>query len=163
MVSSLAILAVATGAGLWQYRQSTAARPRPESRRMDALAGTPAMGPLGPTAREALQRRADLGLSETQVGRLRELEQEWRRTVGPLEREVGEAEADLQAFMDQAGRAGRGSLAEIQRRAAAQGELFAAYRQQRAAHVAAVRQVLTRAQRARGTAAAAPQQAGEQR
>jgi hypothetical protein len=164
-VSSLALLAVGAGAGLWKYRQSTAARLRPlvESRRIDTPAEAPAAGPLGPAAREVLERKADLGLSETQLGRLHALEEEWRRSIGPLEREVREAEADLQGFMDQAGRAGRGSLAEIQRRAAAQGELFAAYRQQRAAHVAAVRKVLTEEQRARWMAMAAPQRTGEKR
>ena len=162
LAGSLAILGVAVGAGIWRY---TAARPKPvvESRRIDARAGGTAQGPTGPTAREALERRAELGLTEAQGGRLVALDREWQQTGGPLEREAREAEAEFQRFMDEAVRAGRGSLAEIQRRVGEQTELLAAYRAQCAAHAGAVRQVLTEEQRARWRATRASQHAGEQR
>ncbi len=162
LASSLAILGLAAGAGLWQYG---AARPKPvvESRRIDGPAGPPAQGPIGPTAREALERKTELQLLEVQVQRLVVLDREWRETAGPLEAEAREAEAEFRRFMEDARREGRGNLAEIRRRAGEQGELLAAYRARRRAHVAAVRQVLTEEQRARWTATAAPQRTREER
>lgn len=161
LASGLALLAVVGGVGLWRY---AAARPKPvvESRVVSAEAGGPAR-PSGPTAREALERRTELGLNEAQVARLAALEREWQQTGGPLESEVRQAEGEFQRFMEEAQRAGRGNLAEIQRRAVEHGELLAAYRQSRAAHAGAVRQVLTEGQRARWTAMTAPQQTGAQR
>src|SRR5574341_1874431 len=108
LASSLAILIVAVAAGVWQH---TAARPKAvvESHRIDTQAEAPAVRPIGPTARQALERRAELGLTEAQIGRLEALDREWQRTGGTLEREVREAEADFQRFMDEAQPAGRGN------------------------------------------------------
>ena len=161
IMTGAAVLALALGAGLWQY---ITARPKPivESRRIGAGASRPVQ-PAAPTARQALEQKAELGLTETQVRRLEELEREWNRTVGPLEAEAREAEAEFQRFMDAAARSGRGNLAEIQRRAAEQGELLAAYRMRREAHAGAVRQVFTEEQRARWMAISVARDRGEQR
>lgn len=160
LASSLVVLVLATGAGLWYL----AARPKPvvESRRIDAHAAGPAR-PVSPMAREALERKAELGLAEEQSRRLAALDREWQRTAGSLEAEAREVEAEFQRFMQEARRSGRANLAEIQRRAAEQGELLAAYRTRRAVHAGAVRQVLTEAQRARWTAITASGRKGEGR
>ena len=162
LASGLAVLVLAVGAGLWQY---TAARPKPivEARRIDTHPRGPTPNPPGPMAREALERRAELGLTEVQVRRLEALDREWQQTSGPLAGEVREAETEFQRFMEETARAGRGHLGEVQRRAAEQGELLAAYRQSRAAHAGAVRRVLTDEQRARWSAMSASQRTGGQR
>ncbi len=161
IMSGAAVLLLAVAAGFWQY---TAARSRPivETQRIGAGAARPVQ-PAGPTARQALEQKAELSLTETQVRRLEELEREWHRMVGPLEAEAREAEAEFQRFMDAAVRSGRGSLPEIQHRAAEQGELLATYRTRREAHAGAVRQVLTDEQRARWSAMAASQRTGDRR
>ena len=115
VASGLAVLSLAVGGGLWQY---TKAKPKPvvEARRIADGAPRPVQ-PIGLTAHQALERRADLRLTEAQVGRLMELDREWQGAIGPLEGAVREAEVEFQRFMDEAVRSGRASLPEIQRRA----------------------------------------------
>lgn len=158
---SLVVLALAVGAGLWRY---VSVRPKPvvESRRIDTQVGETA-GSTRPTAREALERKADLYLTEAQISRLMALDREWQKTGGPLEAQVRENEAEFLRFMHEGRNAGRGNLAEIQRRISEQGELFATYRASRAAHAATVRQVLTEEQRARLTSVTTSKPTGEQR
>lgn len=161
LASSLTILGLALGAGLWW---STGSGPRPvvESRRIDAPAAPQARG-ISFTAREALERKVELGLTEAQARALRGLDREWQRTSGPIEAAARQAEDELQRFLEGAKRAGRANLEEIRHRAADPGELFAAYRAHRAAHAAAVRELLTEEQRARWAARGASQGAGERR
>jgi hypothetical protein len=89
------------------------------------------------------------------------LDREWQREGAPLETEARTGEVEFERFMAEAVRGGRGNLAEIQRRAAEQGERLAAARAQRAAHAGAVRQVLTDAQWARWAAMTASRRTGE--
>lgn len=161
LTSGMVILGLAIAAGLWRS-PGEGPRPTVESRRVGAGAGVPA-GPLGPTALEALDLRAELHLTEAQVRRLTALDQEWQQTAGPLEVEARDAEAEFRQYMDEAARSGRGTLAEIQRRAAEQGEVLAAFRARRAAHAGGVRQILTEEQRERWAALMAPQRTGERR
>ena len=158
LASGLALLAVIGGVGLWRY---ATARPKTvaASRRVSAEASGPARA-VGPTAQEVLERRAELGLSEAQVNRLVALNREWQQTGRPLKAQVREAEGEFHHFMEEGVRSGRGNLAEIQRRATEQGELLAAYRQIRATHSAAVRQILTEEQRAQWSALTISQRTG---
>lgn len=158
---SLVVLALVLGAGLWRY---VSVRPKPvvESRRIDAQVGE-TVGSIHPTAREVLERKSDLHLTEAQVSRLVALEREWLQADGPLEAQVREKEAELLRFIHEGRNAGRGNLTEIQRRMSEQGELFATYRARRVAHAAAVQQVLTEEQRVRWTTVTSPKPIGEQK
>jgi hypothetical protein len=159
LASGLVILGLALGAALWRHPTDTpkaVARPRP----IDAHAGGPPR-PFGPLASELLPRQRELGLEAAQVERLVALDREWQREGAPLEAEARTGEVAFERFMDGAVRGGRGSLAEIQRRAAEQGERGAAARAQRAAHAGAVRHVLTDAQWARWAAMTASRRTGE--
>lgn len=89
------------------------------------------------------------------------LDRAWQREGAPLEAEARTGEVAFERFMAEAVRGGRGTLAEIQRRTAEQGERLAAARARRAAHTGAVRHVLTDARWARWAPMTASRRTGD--
>ncbi|MBI2157747.1 MAG: hypothetical protein HYU26_12715 [Candidatus Rokubacteria bacterium] len=146
LATSLVLLAVGFGYALTQGRADRPAPPRPAG--VAVAPRVPPPRPL-PTARELLDRRAALSLSEEQTRRLEVLAREWSSESARLEAELQAATAEFSRFMTEA-QAGRGaSLQEIQRRSADAGELGAWVREQRRLHGEAAAGLLADWQRAK--------------
>ncbi len=142
--TTVALLAVAVAYVVLQGWPERPGPPRP------APAARPAAPPPAPpTAREILDRGADLSLTRDQAARLEALDREWSREAGELQAAIREAEREFTAFAKQA-QAGRGaSVREIQQRSADYSHLSALLRERRRRHGEAALEVLTEDQRSR--------------
>ncbi|MBI2492235.1 MAG: hypothetical protein HYV94_09100 [Candidatus Rokubacteria bacterium] len=94
LATSLVLLAVGFGYALTQGRADRPAPPRPAG--VAVAPRVPPPRPL-PTARELLDRRAALSLSEEQTRRLEVLAREWSSESARLEAELQAATAEFSA------------------------------------------------------------------
>lgn len=144
--TTLAVLAAGGAIVLIQARD-----PRPASLpRVRPASTAPAVRPAAPlvSARQILDRAAELSLTAEQRARLEALDREWRQESASLEAEVQAARAAVSRFMEAEAQAGRRtSLPEIERRSAEFRELSAMWRERRRLHGDAAGAMLTAAQR----------------
>ena len=146
LTTSLVLLAVGFGYALTQGRAERPAPPRPAG--VAVAPRVPPPRPL-PTARELLDRRAALSLSEEQTRRLEVLAREWSSQSTRLEAELQASTAEFSRFMSEAQTGRGGSLQEIQRRSVDVGELGALVRERRRLHGAVAAGLLMDRQRAK--------------
>lgn len=147
-----ATLAIAAIASAYVITQGTAQRPAPRIERGTGTASRPIPPPRMPSAREILDRRADLALTGDQVARLEELDREWEKGSAALETAVAAAQVEF-SRVTEGRRATRGTtVQEIQRQSGDFRELSAELRRRRLSHADAAFGLLTEIQR--GTLAA---------
>lgn len=143
--TSLALAAIGT---LYVLGQSWPDRPGPRPP-AGPTAARPAPPVPGPTARDLVDRAAELSLTAEQVVRLEALARRWREESAELERALATAGERFGRFAGEA-QAGTGaSVEEIQRRSADYRELSAALREARRRHAEAAGAVLAEAERQR--------------
>lgn len=143
LVTTLALLAVAGGYAVTQGRQHAAPVRAP---RTESASRPPAPRPA-PTAREILDRREELKLTDAQRVRLEALDREWSRESSSLQSAVDAASQEFSRFMEGAGQSGRVSLGELQQRSDDVRQLGASLRNRRQLHADAAARTLTDEQR----------------
>lgn len=139
-----ATLAIAAVAVAYVLAQGAAPRPAP---RIERTASWPMVPPRMPSAREILDRRADLALTGDQAARLEELDREWAKGSAALETAIAAAQADFSRFMEGRGATQGASVQEIQRQSEAFREPSAELRRRRQGHTDAALGLLTEIQR----------------
>ena len=146
LVTSLVLAAVAVASAVLA---AGSRHPAPGGERRADAVSRGALAPPPRTAREILDRGAELSLRPVQVARLEALDREWRSQPGRLEADLDAAMAEFSLFMGEA-QTGRGTtLAEIQRRSAEIATLGRALREEVRLHGEAVARLLTDGQRER--------------
>ena len=143
-------LAVLLAAGAFLLLQGRPERPAP---RLPAGAGStmrPTALPMErPTAREILDRGDALGLSGTQVARLKALDQQWSREADALHATIHDAEQEFADFAKRAQAAKGASVQDILGQSADYAKLSGELRVRRRQHSEAALGLLTELQRAR--------------
>jgi hypothetical protein len=143
-------LAVLLAAGALVLLQGRPDRPAP---RLPAGAGSTmrptALPREGPSAREILDRGDTLGLSRTQVARLKALDRQWSREADALRATIHDAEQEFAEFAKRAQAAKGASVQDILRQSADYASLSGELRVRRRQHSAAALGLLTEGQRAR--------------
>ena len=145
LATSLILLAIAFGYALTQGLAERPAPPRPTG----ATASLRVPPPPLLSARELLNRRAALALSDEQTKRLETLARGWSSESVRLEAELQTVTAEFSRFMSEAQRNRGTSLQEIQTRSAHISELSSILREQRRLHGEAAAGLLTELQRQR--------------
>lgn len=110
-----------------------------------AAAAQPPASPL-PTARQMLDREAELSLTPDQKGRLLALDAKWRQESAPLLAALEAAEQEFSRFMNASHAGGKVSLQEIQPQSADYRELSAELRELRRRQAGETAEVLTQSQ-----------------
>ena len=140
--TTLALVAVGLGYALIQAKPW---RPAPRLEARPAEAARPPAPPL-PTARQILDRGADLSLTANQKARLEALDEKWRKEAALLETALKTAEQDFSQYVKEVQAEGKTNLQEIQRQSADYRELSAELRGLRQRHAEAAAQILTESQ-----------------
>lgn len=156
LATTLALVAVGLGYALIQAKPW---RPAPRLQARPAEAVHPPAPPL-PTARQMLDRRADLSLTADQKARLSTLDEKWRKDSASLEVALKTAEQDFSQYVKVAQAEGKANLQEIQRRSADYRALSAELREARRRHAEAAAQVLSQSQQRRLALLTSPQTPG---
>jgi hypothetical protein len=140
--STLVVTAIAVA---YIIAQGVGSRPTPRLER-PAQTERPRALPSPPSARQILDRRADLALSGGQVVRLEELDREWQKASAALGTTIEAARTDFSRFIEER-TARSASVQEIQRQSEEFRELSAELRQRRLDHAHAAVALLTETQR----------------
>lgn len=143
LVTTLALLAVGGGYAVTQGWQHT---PPPRPPRVES-ASRPAPPRAAPAARDILERRDDLKLTDEQRARLEALDRDFRGETAGLESSLAAASQEFSRWMDDARQNGRATLGEVQQRSEDVRELAASLRARRRMHAVAAAQLLTDRQR----------------
>lgn len=139
-----ATLTIAAVAVAYVLAQGTPQRAAP---RIERTVSRPMVPPGMPSAREILDRRADLALTGDQAARLEELDREWAKGSAALETAIAAAQADFSRFMESQGATRGATVQEIQRQSEDFQELSAELRRRRLSHADAALALLTEIQR----------------
>ena len=143
MPATLAVTAIAVA---YIITQGVGQRPTPRLERPAQTERPRALPSQPPSARDVLDRRADLALSVGQVAKLQELAREWQKASAALGTTIEAARVDFSRFMEER-RARSASVQEIQRQSEEFRELSAELRQRRLDHAQAAAALLTETQR----------------